>query len=340
MFGNQYRYVFILLLSVYSYLNILFTEGDRLFGVELSPWIFFGSLTLIVLILWETNRFLELKLPAIGKIHPLLVQFGLSILAVLLIALLFTFIFPSLATSSLSTSITFKLAIGFAFRVNLFLHCVNAIVYFMNKNKLNELEKQTLLKETAEAKFDVLRNQVNPHFLFNSFNVLTSLVHKDADTASRFIEQLSSVYRYVLNNQNNKIVPIQKELEFLDAYLFLLQIRFGGSLTMINELNKSDQHGYIAPATLQMLIENAIKHNIISKANPLSIRIYQDDNYYVVENILQPKPVKEESTSTGLKNIRQRYEFLCQHDAIRIHSNGKFTVKIPILRDIDEGTNR
>ena len=340
MFGNRYRYVFILLLSVYSYLNILFTEGYKLFGVELSPWVFLGSLTAIVVMIWESNNLIQKKTPVIGKVHPLLVQFLFSLVAVVIIAMFFTWIFPAFTGESISTYITLKLALGFAFRVNLFLHCVNAIVFFMQQNKRNELEKESLLKQTAEARFEALRNQVNPHFLFNSFNVLSSLVHKDADTASKFIEQLSIVYRYLLNNQNSKVVPLVKELEFLDAYIFLQKIRFGESLNIENELNTNGELSQVAPATLQMLIENAIKHNVVSRAKPLSIRLYKNGDYYIVENILQPKVVKEESTSTGLSNIRQRYEFLCHKDAVVVESNDKFVVKIPILEIDNERSDR
>ncbi len=340
MFGNRYRYIFILLLSVYSYLNILFTEGYRLFGVALSPWIFFTSLTVIVILIWEANHFIESRIPPNGKFHPLILHFGLSLAVVLVITLIFTWLFPRFTGQEMNTAITFKLALGFGFRVNLFLHCVNAIVFFMARNKKNELEKESLLKETAEARFESLRSQINPHFLFNSFNVLDTLVHKDPDTASRFIAQLSTVYRYVLNNQTNKVVPLRDELEFLDAYVYLLQIRFGDSLEIHNSLSAGGNKAYIAPATLQMLIENAIKHNVVSKARPLSIRIFQEGEYYVVQNILQPKAVKEPSTSTGLKNIRARYEFLYRKDAVQVQSNGDFIVKIPVLRVDNEYSDR
>lgn len=340
MFGNRYRYVFILLLAVYSYLNILFTEGYRLFGVELSPWIFFGSLLAMVLLIWESNHLLESKVSHSARLHPLIIQFGLSLLAVILISLLFTWIFPVLTGHETAPQLTFKLALGFGFRVNLFLHCVNAIVFFMSQSKRNEIEKESLLKQTAEARFEALRNQVNPHFLFNSFNVLSSLVHKDAETASRFIEQLSAVYRYVLNNQTNNVVRLRDELEFLESYIYLLKIRFGDSITIDNELQAGEDEQFIAPATLQMLIENAIKHNVVSKARPLNIHLFRDGEYFVVENILQLKAVKEVSTETGLNNIRERYAFLCQDDAVIVRSNGKFVVKIPVLKVAYEYSDR
>ncbi|MCA6074917.1 sensor histidine kinase [Fulvivirga sedimenti] len=342
MFTNPYRYLFILLLAVYSYLNILFTEGDKLFGFRPSPLLFFGIILGMVYLIWEGNRLIEKRLSILQsiRVHPLLKFYLISLFWVLMIGFAVTGILQITHQLSEDAFLTLKLSLGFAFRVNLFLHCVNAIVYFMNQSRVNQLEKEGLLKETAEARFEALRNQVNPHFLFNSFNVLNTLVHKDPDTASKFIQQLSKVYRYLLNNQTSKVVPLKSELEFLDAYIFLLKIRFGENLQIQNEIENTVGQNYIAPATLQMLIENAIKHNIVSKADPLQIRLFRNGEYYVVENNVQLKPVPEESTNTGLRNIRQRYEFLCGENAVIVQSDGKFVVKIPILDVEDENSNR
>ncbi|MEJ2005877.1 MAG: histidine kinase, partial [Cyclobacteriaceae bacterium] len=321
----------------YSYLNILFTEGDKLFGFRPNPVLFFGIILVMVFLIWEGNRWLEQLIQSLlPKWHQLLKFFLFSLILVLIISLATTLFIQSTQQITAESSLTFKLTLGFSFRVNLFLHSINAIVFFMNKNKQNELEKQTLLKDTAEARFSALRNQINPHFLFNSFNVLSTLVHKDPDTASRFIEQMSKVYRYLLNNQKNRVVTLEQELEFLDAYIYLLQIRFGDNLQIENELRSNSSPIYIAPATLQMLIENAIKHNVVSKANPLRIRMFQDEKSLIVENDIQRKTVNEESTQTGLRNIRQRYNFLCGENAVIVQSNGKFTVRIPKINIEDE----
>ncbi|WP_185152592.1 sensor histidine kinase [Fulvivirga aurantia] len=238
----------------------------------------------------------------------------------------FSFIYPNY-----DLGLTFKLMIGFTFRVNLFLHCINAIVFFLSQYKKAQLESEQLKKMHAEAKFQALRNQINPHFLFNSFNVLATLVHKDPNTSSKFIEQLSDVYRYLLYNQENQLVTIKEEIEFLKSYIYLLKIRFGENLKVILDLNDTLDDKYIVPASLQMLIENAIKHNVVSKKDPLCIKIYNNDNYLVVENSKNLKKVKEPSSRLGLKNIKDRYKFLSEHHALIIKSNGSFKVKIPIL---------
>lgn len=341
MFGHRYRYLFILLLSVYSYLNILFTEGDKLFDFRPSPIIFFTIILGMVILIWEGNRLIQNYTGLWSKkIHPLFGQFLFSLVLVVLIGMLATGFIHYSQHIDTTTTLTLKLSLGFAFRVNLFLNCINAIVFFMSQSRKNKIESEILKKETAEARLQALRNQVNPHFLFNSLNVLSTLVYKDADTANSFIEQLSTVYRFLLSNQNNRLVTIQEELDFLDAYIYLLKIRFGETLVIENDLSLKVKTFHIAPATLQLLIENAIKHNIISKADPLKISVKQEGNYVIVENNVQLKPVKPTSTSTGLENIKQRYAFLGENEALITHSNGKFTVKIPILEANNEDFNR
>ncbi|MEM1408507.1 MAG: histidine kinase, partial [Bacteroidota bacterium] len=270
MFKVKYRYLFILLLAIYSYLNILFTEGDRLFGYEINSLVFFCVLLLMVVAVWESNRLFsdlaqKLKL---GKTHPLILFFGYSVVSVTVIALIVTGALSLYFGEAAHGTLTLKLALGFAFRINLFLHCINAIYFFIIQYKNSQLEAETLKKQNAEARFEALRNQINPHFLFNSFNVLSSLVYKDADTSSKFIDQLSNVYRYLLFNQQNKIVKLGEEIAFLESYIYLLKIRFQDNLNIKKNIADRVRDTYIAPATLQLLIENAIKHNVVSKATP------------------------------------------------------------------------
>ena len=334
MFGVRYRYVFIVLLAIYSYLNILFTEGDRLFGFELNNFAFFGILLSMTFLIWEGNRITEKRRPQPGEsaIHPLVVQFLLSLLVVLGVSALSVFGLLFILDEPMeSTMLHMKLSLGFGFRINLFLHCINAIIFYVDQLKKSQLEAEQFKKESAEAKFEVLRSQINPHFLFNSFNVLATLVYKDADTSARFIEQLSDVYRYLLNNQDNKVVRLKKELEFINAYIYLLKIRFGDNLHVENNIPEEKQNTYIAPSTLQLLIENAIKHNVVSKQNPLKISLYSNNGHLVVENNLQPKRVKEASTQVGLENIKNRYKFLGGKNTVVTNANGVFTVKVPLL---------
>lgn len=311
-------------------------EGDKLFGFHLNPFLFFGILLFMVLLIWESNRLLYgLVLEReVKKIHPLIILYVLSLIAVSVIAFSTTLSFFVFREESINEILTFKLTIGFCFRVNLFLHCVNAIYYYVNRYKNVQLEAEILKKQNAEARFEALKNQISPHFLFNSFNVLSSLVYKDADTASKFIEQLSSVYRYLLNNQESRVVKLREELSFIDSYIFLLKIRFKNNLIIINSIDESLKESYIAPVTLQLLIENAIKHNVVSRAEPLTIKLYNDEKHIIVENNIQLKEVKETSTNIGLKNLKERYNYLSGKDTFSILSNGSFTVKIPLIEII------
>jgi LytS/YehU family sensor histidine kinase len=202
----------------------------------------------------------------------------------------------------------------------------------MNRLKKSELQAEQLKKESIEAQFEVLRNQINPHFLFNCFNVLSSLVYKDADTSAKFIAQLSNVYRYLLYNQEKKIVQLKEELSFIDSYLFLLKIRFGDNIEIENSIDTESQDLYVAPAVLQMLIENAIKHNVVSRKNPLHVRINSINGFIVVTNNLQEKEMKEESTQIGLRNIQNRYEFLSNEKVLIEKSEKEFKVSVPLLQ--------
>lgn len=182
-----------------------------------------------------------------------------------------------------------------------------------SSKRLTEARTQliNLQKENLQSQYDVLKQQVNPHFLFNSLNVLTSLIKLEPDLAEKFSEQLSKVYRYVLENKDNELVDLNTELNFLDAYFFLLNIRFVGKLTVNLHIPDENRTDRIIPLAMQLLIENAIKHNVMSKQNPLKIDIFVDaDGYLNVNNNLQERPSQIISTGVGLKNILNRYQLL------------------------------
>ena len=201
---------------------------------------------------------------------------------------------------------------------------------FLLNWKKSELNAERLEKERVRAQYDSLRNQVNPHFLFNSLNALTNLVYEDPDKAAKFIKQLSEVYRYVLDSKDKEVVPLDDELAFLNSYLFLQRIRFGEKLNVELKLDRTDSS--IAPLALQMLIENAIKHNEISFDNPLSIKVFNEEGFIVVKNKINKRSsLPEPSSGTGLDNITRRYEFLSSQKVQVISDHGDFIVKLPLL---------
>lgn len=211
--------------------------------------------------------------------------------------------------------------------ISLFLHGREFLMFW----KQAVLDKEKFEKETIAARYESLKNQVNPHFLFNSLNALTNLVYEDQAKAVKFIKQLSDVYRYVLDTRDQEVVPLDQELKFLDSYIFLQKIRFGDKLIIKNELN--DNRSYIAPLALQMLVENAIKHNVVAEDEPLTIRIFGENGFMCVENNLQKKKIPlEPSAGIGLENIRRRYELLADKK-VEIHQNDKtFLVKLPQIK--------
>jgi two-component system, LytTR family, sensor kinase len=338
VFGLKYRYLFIFLLTVYSYFNIQFTVGESLLAKEFNDFFLFLALGLVVLFLWELNRLGESQLKQLQKkyftkVHPLILLFLISTLNVVVACAGSLLILDLLLGLPIQLDYDHaKLLLAFGFRVNLFLHCVNAIVFYMNKLKKAQLEAEQLKKISVEAQFEALRNQINPHFMFNCFNVLSTLVYKDADTSAKFIAQISNVYRYLLHSQERKVVTLQEELSFIDSYLYLLQMRYGENLIIERDIKADVEEFYVAPASLQMLIENAIKHNIISKSNPLTIRLYSDHETMIVSNNLQEKQVKEESTHRGLQNIQSRYRLLSDETVKIEKTASQFRVEIPLLQ--------
>lgn len=197
-----------------------------------------------------------------------------------------------------------------------------------------QVRAERLEKENVQAQFAALKSQVNPHFLFNSLSILSSLVHADAELSERFIDQLSRAYRYILEQKDNERVLLKTELEFIQAYRFLLNIRFENKFDVIIDVPTADQNRYsIAPLTLQLLVENAVKHNRMSAKEPLQVHIQLDGDSLLVENNLQRRPQSEASTGVGLQNIVNRYTLLTDRPVWIGENEGSFIVKIPLLQE-------
>ncbi|MEB2778981.1 histidine kinase [Algoriphagus sp. C2-6-M1] len=192
------------------------------------------------------------------------------------------------------------------------------------------LEAEILRNEKLSSQYQSLRDQLNPHFLFNSLNVLSGLVYEDADRSAAFIQKLSKIYRYVLEVQKEELVDLDREISFAKNYLELQKIRFEESLQFKIEI--TEQTGSLPPLSLQLLLENAIKHNIASEEDPLVIHIYRRDNNLWVSNTYQPKSSQTEpSTGVGLNNIKMRYQLVSNTTIAVIETENEFIVSLPIL---------
>jgi sensor histidine kinase YesM len=201
---------------------------------------------------------------------------------------------------------------------------------FLIQWRKSAVDAERLKKESVAAQYESLKSQVNPHFLFNSLNALTNLVYEDQDKAAKFIKQLSEVYRYVLDTREKEVVPIEDELRFLESYFFLQKIRFGENLKIENQLRAGST--MLAPLALQLLVENAIKHNVVSIDDPLTIKLYHEPDFIVMENSLQKKiTLGEKSNGMGIDNIKRRYQFLTTKEVLVVETTEKFIVKLPII---------
>jgi two-component system, LytTR family, sensor kinase len=205
-----------------------------------------------------------------------------------------------------------------------------ALFYFRQwKDSLQASER--LKKEHTMSQLEALRNQVNPHFLFNSLNTLTSLIPEDPGRAVAFVQELSNVYRNILEQKEKKVITLEEELSHLQSYLFLAGERFGESLHIDIRIAPDHRQLYLVPLSLQMLAENAIKHNIVSRRKPLHIEIHSGPETITVRNTLQPKSGPQEGTGTGLRNIRERFRLTFGKD-IDVNANeSNFTVVLPLV---------
>ena len=206
-------------------------------------------------------------------------------------------------------------------------------IYYLNKSRTIQIEKNELQKITAEQKLDTLKNQVNPHFLFNSLNTVVTMIPEEPDLAIEFVQNLSKTYRNILDVRDEKLIPLKQELKALDSYIYLLKTRFQGKIQIYNHLDKYLLDKFILPLSLQILLENAVKHNITSKSKPLTIGISAENGYIVVQNNLQKKEQQYNSTKMGLANIRSRYKLLVGEEILVEETAEAFTVKLPIIEN-------
>ena len=204
-------------------------------------------------------------------------------------------------------------------------------IYFMNELKKSVEEKEMLKRESLKAQLNALKTQVNPHFLFNNLNTLSSIIPENPKLAVDFVQQLSKVYRHILEVRDEQSIPLKDELDVMKAYAFLLKTRFGDNLDIGINVPEEKMERQIVPLSLQILMENAIKHNIVSSDKPLKIDVFTENGRLVVRNNLQMKNQLSESTGIGLDNIRNRCRLLSDKKVEVIADDNSFTVSIPLI---------
>ncbi len=213
------------------------------------------------------------------------------------------------------------------FVVSLVFHAI----FLYRKLQETKVKEQKIIAGNASAQFETLKNQIDPHFLFNSLNVLSSLIEENPENAQKFTTSLSKIYRYVLDQKDKELVPLQEELNFAKTYMKLLTMRFENCLTYRLPDTPIDEDAKVVPLSLQLLLENTIKHNIVSDMQPLHISIFVEGENLVISNNLQKKEVLQSGSGVGLKNIVNRYAILTKKPVLVESDDANFVVKIPIL---------
>jgi hypothetical protein len=203
--------------------------------------------------------------------------------------------------------------------------------YFYKSYQENKVKEQKIIAGTASAKFETLKNQIDPHFLFNSLNVLSSLIEENPENAQRFTTSLSKIYRYILEQKDKELISVEEELAFAKTYMNLLKMRFENSLFYELPEGVINPEAKVVPLSLQLLLENTVKHNVVSDQRPLHIRIFLENDYLVIQNDYQKKEVLQDRQGVGLQNIINRYGIITNRKVLIAQDENTFTVKIPIL---------
>lgn len=227
----------------------------------------------------------------------------------------------------------------FGLIITLIVSSIYHAIYFYKASQAQKVNEQKTIARSATAQFDALKNQLDPHFLFNSLNVLVSLIEENPKAATKFTTSLSKVYRYVLEQRNKELVSVDEELKFARTYVGLLKTRFEDSIEIEIPDQGSIENAKVVPLSLQLLIENAVKHNIVSSNKPLKLKIYEQDQFLVIENNLQKKQVIKESSGVGLQNIESRYRLLTNRQMTINETTDTFKVSVPILTNQSETVN-
>ena len=218
------------------------------------------------------------------------------------------------------------------FVVTIIITSIYFAIGFFQAWRESAVNEERLQKESIKLQYNALKNQVNPHFLFNSLNTLTYIIPEDPDKAVHFVQKLSKVYRYILEIRDKKLISLEEELSFLHAYLFLVLERFGDNLRADIRVPDDALNLQLVPLSLQILFENVVKHNIISEERPLQVELWVENNRLIVRNNLQRKRQSMPSTKLGLQNIRNRYAFFSEEKVDVIETKDFFTVSLPLIR--------
>lgn len=305
--------------------------------VQPGPVVYFSLawIAVISLLLWVGNRFLTRRLDRSlpwakwGNIR-FFVQLGLALLYMLLLITATYYAIKTPLTGNPPTPQQIIVATAWGCMIFVPVFSIYFSLHFLRHWRKSELEVEKFQKETMRSQLDSLKSHLDPHFLFNNLNILASLVEKDQRASKEFIQKFAEVYRSMLRSKSDDLIPLSEEMAFIQAYIYLIKMRFEENVIFHVSIPTSAQYKMLPPLTLQMLIENAIKHNFITETRPLVIDISVDESKLAVSNNLA-RAETSDSPGTGLQNIRQRYRHFTDTPVEVLEADGKFTVRIPLL---------
>lgn len=320
----------------------------------LIPFVFFGirfthapyftfplilNTFIISAIIWIGNR--GIMIWSRNK-YPLMEQLKKRLLVQSLLMLIYTLMagvgvgylleeFSQIYRTGMSKTDVLIASINSSLFTTIAITAIYEVIYFVEQLRNSLTEGEMLKREGLRAELNALRTQVNPHFLFNNLNTLCAIIPENSEKAVQFVEQLSKVYRYILEVKEDKCIPLAEELKILEAYAFLLKTRFGNNFNLSIDVPESMRQKEVVPFALQLLVENALKHNIVSKGQPLHISVKAINDELIIENNLQKKQQVENSTGIGLKNIRNRYGLITKRAISVAETPHFFTVVLPLI---------
>ncbi len=327
-----------------SYEKVVSDGHDITHHFEFDPY-YFGLLVFFVALIWHANLYIHFRNRKQYEGYVDKKKFVQGWLTRLILYGVSTIIITFVATTIVNypehnlPALLFRFiqAVSFALLFSYLIAGIYETRYFIHEWRKSFIEAEDLKKLNLQIQVDSLKNQINPHFLFNSLNTLSSLVNSDKLKAEKFIDEMSTIYRYVLQNNERNLITLADELEFIDAFFNLLKTRYEDAIQLIVRVNKDYLNFYLPPHTLQLLVENAVKHNIVSSAKPLIIKIFTDDlQQLIVENNIQQKATAVKSNKMGLTNIFAKYNLLNQPQVIINHTDLIFRVMLPLIAVANE----
>ncbi|MBC7886273.1 MAG: histidine kinase [Ferruginibacter sp.] len=340
--GFDDRVVMLFVLPVLSFIIPIVFFGCRINRYPFFSWDKYVGTLFITSLLWIGNRYILIWC---RTKYPLFKDTRRRLFVQSLLMFVFT-VGGNNLLGYVTDDIFFKNGVGGHFRTDVLINsnaaaifcsimiiAIYESIYSMNALRQSVEEKEMLKRESLYAQLNALKTQVNPHFLFNNLNTLCSIIPENPKQAVDFVQQMSKVYRHILDVKDEQSITLREELDVLKAYGFLLKTRFGNNLNINIRVPDEKLQKKIAPLSLQLLMENAIKHNIVSADKPLTIDVYALNGNIVVSNNLQVKNQVDESTGTGLDNIRNRYKLLSDQPIAVTESGADFTVSIPLIEN-------